>query len=224
MRIESRHNSGTKQAFIPVSVALSAVLWRQRQTADAPLLCHSQQVPAGHEQIRQTANYKQPVGILIQTPIAHFRVAEDSLDHEERVFNFRPHLRLGSIPGFVLVAQRAASAALLIGEIRGQGRVFAQHLTLAGVGRVAPHPGFFAVQQVRQCLAVMHIRRRRNHRMDQFGPTVDTDMRLHAKVPQIAFPGLVHFGVPRLVLVLGRAFHINMLHDLQGIIHQTYLE
>ena len=99
------HNSGTKQAFIPVSVAVNTVSWRQRSTADAPLLCHSQQVPAGHEQICQTADDKQPVGIFIQTPIAHFGEAEDSLDHEERMFHFRPYLRLGPVPAFVLGTQ-----------------------------------------------------------------------------------------------------------------------
>ena len=61
---------------------------------------------------------------------------------KERMFHFRPHLRLGPVPSFVLIAQGVASVSLGIGKIRGLWHVFTQHLALAGVGRVAPHTGF----------------------------------------------------------------------------------
>src|SRR5258708_20960351 len=35
-------------------------------------------------------------------------------------------------------------------------------------------------------------------------PAIDADMRLHAEVPLVAFPGLVHLGVALAALVLGR--------------------
>lgn len=40
--------------------------------------------------------------------------------------------------------------------------------------------------------------------MNQFRLAVYADMRLHAEIPLIAFPGLAHLGIARFRLVLGR--------------------
>lgn len=40
--------------------------------------------------------------------------------------------------------------------------------------------------------------------MDQFRLAIDTDMRLHAEVPLVAFLGLMHLGIPLLGPILGR--------------------
>ena len=54
--------------------------------------------------------------------------------------------------------------------------------------------------------------------MDQSGPTVDADVRLHAEVPLLAFAGLAHVRIALLVLVLGRTRRVDDrgVHDRAG--------
>ena len=52
--------------------------------------------------------------------------------------------------------------------------------------------------------AVGDIGRRRRRRVDQPGAAVAGQMRLHAEIPLVAVPGLMHRGVARLPGVLGR--------------------
>ena len=116
---------GTKQAVMPVSLAIGALKRHQLHTADALTLCRSQQFPTDHEQVRQSAGDEQSIGILIQSAIAHLGKAEEPFDHEEWMLHFGPHLRFGSIPALVFVAQGAASATLVIGKVSGLGRMLA---------------------------------------------------------------------------------------------------
>ena len=45
--------------------------------------------------------------------------------------------------------------------------------------------------------------------MNEPGAAIRADVRLHAKVPFIALPGLVHLGIALAVLILGRAGCMN---------------
>ena len=65
------------------------------------------------------------------------------------------------------------------------------------------------MQQLAQQLAVMNIRRRGRHRVNQLGLTIDTNMSLHAEVPLIAFLRLMHLRITDFILVLGRAGRID---------------
>jgi len=51
---------------------------------------------------------------------------------------------------------------------------------------------------------IADVARRANHRMHQARFSVHADVRPHAEIPLIAFLGLMHVGVTRLVTVLGR--------------------
>jgi hypothetical protein len=70
--------------------------------------------------------------------------------------------------------------------------------------------GFHHVlQQVSQHRAVMDVRRRRHHRMDHLALPVHAEMRLRPKIPLVALLGLVHVGVSRFLLVLGRTRRVD---------------
>lgn len=71
------------------------------------------------------------------------------------------------------------------------------------VGRIVPYPGFLSVQQVRQHHGTAYTGGRRRHAVHQLGLVVHADVRLHAKVPLVAFPGLPHFQVTPASQVLG---------------------
>lgn len=86
-------------------------------------------------------------------------------------------------------------------RIRG---VLPDYVALSTVGLIAPDPCLLPMQQLRQHLAVMHIGRRRRHRMTHVGAAVHVDMRLHAIVPLLPFLGLVHLGIPLLGTILRR--------------------
>ena len=53
-------------------------------------------------------------------------------------------------------------------------------------------------------MAIMHIGRGRRHRVDNLRLAVHADMRLQAKIPLIAFLGLMHLRIPLAIFVLGR--------------------
>jgi hypothetical protein len=57
------------------------------------------------------------------------------------------------------------------------------HIALPAVGGIAPHAGLLPMQQLGQHLAVMHMRRRGRHGMNQFGLAIHADMDLHAEIP-----------------------------------------
>lgn len=60
-------------------------------------------------------------------------------------------------------------------------------------------------QQIAQHLAVVHVGRSGDDRVDQLAVAVGADVCHHAEVPLVAFLGLAHFRVALLVLVLGGA-------------------
>ena len=51
---------------------------------------------------------------------------------------------------------------------------------------------------------IVHVGRRRHHRVDEAGVRIDPDVRLHAEEPLVPLPGLVHLRVPCPRLVLRR--------------------
>lgn len=71
----------------------------------------------------------------------------------------------------------------------------------------------------------MNISRTHRDRINQFGLTVGTNMRLHAEVPLVVFLRLVQLWIPRLVLVLRRAGCIDdgRIHNGAGVHFQPVL-
>jgi hypothetical protein len=59
------------------------------------------------------------------------------------------------------------------------------------------------VQQVGDNRTVMGVRGGRHDGMNQLGPAIRANVRLHAKAPFVALPRLVHLGIALAVLVLG---------------------
>ena len=196
---------------VPVAVfhAVDANTQHQQRNSGARSLCHPQQTSSGDEQVRQSAGHKQPIGVLTQAPVAYLAKAEDPLDDQEWMFNLGPHLRLGSILGALRIAQWAISTALFVGKVFCLGRLFTNHCTLPGIGRITPHPGFLAMQQVLQNLGVVHIRGGGRDRVNQFGFAVDADMCLHPKIPLVAFSRRMHLRIALFLTVLGGARRID---------------
>ena len=94
----------------------------------------------------------------------------------------------------------------MMGEILGLRRGFSDRLTLALIGAIAPYAGLIAMQNVWDRSAIMHIGRRRRHRVDSCYFAIDTDVRLHSEIPLIAFFGLMHLRVALAIRVLGRGW------------------
>ena len=181
----------------------------QLQIQEARILRGSQQLSPCQVQIDQSTSHKQPVSVLVQSPVTHLVETEDPLEHQKRMFDFRPNLRFGPVFGRVLITQRAIATAFLVGKVLRLGRIFPNHLALPRIGRIAPHAGLIAMQQIPKQLAVVNVRCGSGHRMDQLGLAISTNMRLHAKVPLVAFSRLMHLRIPLAVFVLGRTRRID---------------
>ena len=143
------------------------------------------------------------MSILVQTAIPHLGESELPFDDAELVFNLGPDPGLVSVPAALVIRQRPVAATLRLGEVSGARRTIGNGCFLAGIGGIAPHPGFFAMEQVRQHLGIMHVGRGGGYRMNELGAAVHTDVGLHAEVPLLALSGLVHVRVALFLLVLG---------------------
>jgi len=170
------------------------------------------------EQIGERAGHEQAMRVLVQSSVTDLDEAEHPLDDEKRVFDFGPHLRLGPVFGSLDVVHDTVMPGAPIGEILGLRRVFDDHISLAAIGLVAPHPGFLAVQQIGQKMTIGDIGRGRRRRMDDLGFAIDPDMRLHAEIPLVPLAGLVHVGIARLIGVLrrGRCMDDRGIDDRAG--------
>ena len=90
-----------------------------------------------------------------------------------------------------------------VGEVAGLGGVLPEDIGLTLIGRVAPHSGLFAVEEIGQDGGVRDVGSGRYYSVNHLGFAIDPDMGFHAKKPLIPLLGLVHIGVPGLILVLG---------------------
>jgi hypothetical protein len=99
------------------------------------------------------------------------------------------------------------------------GRLARYQCLLAGIGRVAIHALLVAMQQIGQWVFVVHVGRRHHGAVRQPALAVHADVQLHAEIPLLAFAGLVHVGVARLVGVLGGAGRCDDggIHDGAGV-------
>ena len=173
------------------------------------LLCRFQQVSSGHVNVSEPTCHKEPVGVFHKTSVTHPGKAENPFKYQERMLHLRPNLRFCPVPRSLFLAQWSIAATLLLGKISGIRRLFTYRITLAGVGRVAPHSGLIAMEKVRKHLAVVYVRRSGRYRMDQLGTAVYTDVGLHAEIPLLSLLRLMHLRVPFLPAVLCRGGSVD---------------
>ncbi len=149
------------------------------------------------------------VRILVQSAIADFGEAKPVFDNVERVFDSAPDSGLPPVLEALDVGQFSIPAAFVLSKVSGVWGDFVDTFCLAGVSRIAPDLGFVSMEEIFDNGGVMNIGRRGHDTVDQPALTVDTDMGLHAKVPLVAFSGLVHIGVAGFVSVLGGARRLD---------------
>ena len=166
-----------------------------------------------HPQVAQRKQRDQLRRVFDQAPIPSLAIAELALDHPEGVFHFGPNAGLDLLQ---LVDQGAYSFALLQspalarhhGNLPVHPRVLRLNLLALGdtaVARICEYNIFFTVQQsVRLCDVVL-IGSSARDRMNQARLSVCANVRLHTKVPLVAFLGLVHLWVRLTRVVLGGA-------------------
>lgn len=153
--------------------------------------------------------------VLEQAPIADFRKAKDALDDADDVLHLGPYLGLGAILLAFDLVHVSVVAVPPVGEVLSSRGVMPDHGRLAPVGLIAIHPCLLPMQQLRQHGAVGHVGRSGLDGMNQLGPAVHAQMRLHPEVPLAPLGGLVHLRVPRLIRILGGTWRVNDggIHD-----------
>ena len=143
------------------------------------------------------------MSIFIQPAISHLRESKLTFDDAELVLHFGADPRLVPVPGALFISQLTVAAALRLGEILSPRSSVSDCLFLPSVRGVTPDSGFLAVEQVGQHLGIVDIGRRGNNGVNELGPAVDTDVRLHAEVPLVALASLAHLRIALLLFVLG---------------------
>ena len=156
------------------------------------------------------------IGILIQALITYLGESELAFQYAEGMHHLGAPTGFGGIPALALLGQRFVTPVLSMGEIAPQRGVFRQHLLLAAIGQVAPDPPFLTVEQIFEHQGIMDVGCRHRRRMHLLGLVVHTNLSLQqAKVGLVAFLGLMHLHIPRLIAVLhrGRRRNDRRVHD-----------
>src|SRR5271167_4842717 len=196
--------------FGPAQSRVSAAIFsaaasksRFRWISPTRLLC-IEQSPSYQEQIRERRSCLKPVQVLRQAPVTYFLKAEDPLDDPKHMLDFRAHTRLATVGGLDRLINVLAPAVALVGEVLRPRRAGADRRPLSSVRLIAPDSPLLPMQQILQRVAVGHIGRGGEHRVNQLRATVHSDVRLHAEVPLFSFRRLMHLRVALAVFVLRR--------------------
>ena len=128
--------------------------------------------------------------------------AKNPFDDQKGMFDSGPDLRFRPVFRTINVAQRFIPRASFIGHIAGFGSRLTDRLFLTLIGAIAPDLCFAAVKKLRDELTVMHIGWRNIDGMDDLFFAIHANVTLHAKIPLIAFFGLMHLGIAFLVVIL----------------------
>lgn len=180
-----------------------------------------------NNKVTQGAGDEQAMSVFRQPTVADFVKAKLPLDNPELMLHTCPDARLVPVFRALVFSQLSVAAAFGLGKVLSKGGVIGDRLLLAGVGGVAPNPGFFAVKQVRQDLGVVYVGRCRDHRVNEPGFTVDANMRLHAEIPLVTLFRLLHFRIALFLLVLGGtrcADDAGIDDGAAGYLHPVVLE
>ena len=167
------------------------------------------------------------MSILVQTPVPHLGETELPFDDAELMFHLGPDPGLVPVPATLVIGQCPVAAALRLGEVLGAWGAISNRFFLAGIGGISPHPGFLTMKQVGQHPGIVHIRRGSDHRMNELGPAVHSNVGLHSEVPLFALAGLVHVRIALLLFVLGRtgcADNARVNDGAPGYLQPIFLE
>jgi len=183
--------------------AFHAALYFPLRSLDASLLCgSSQEVFSNHVDVSEPADHEESVGVLCKPPVPDLAEAEDTFEYKEGMFHPGTHLGLGPVRGTFFIREWPPAHGFLMGKVPRTRSASAYDITLSGICRVSPDTCLAPMEEVWEDLAVMHIGRCGNYRVDEFGAAVHPYMGLHAEVPLLALPCLVHLGVTLLIPVL----------------------
>ena len=122
---------------------------------------------------------------------------EHAFDDAEGVLHAAAGLGLDTITGAFDLVYDAFVPSAAVGEVAGLGSVWPEDIGLALIGRVTPHPGLLAVEEIGQDRGVMDVGGsghrpygRHSHGMDDLGLAVDAYM---AFTPFRGFMPKYHF-------------------------------
>src|SRR5882724_6364 len=119
----------------------------------------SHQEVANAMQIRQTAYDEETMRVLLQALVADLRKFKQLLDGEKRMLDGGTYFGLGLVLRLLHRSQGCIASAFFVREVLSLGRFRFDLLALPCIGRIAPHPGFIAVQEMFKHLAVMRVGR-----------------------------------------------------------------
>ena len=154
-------------------------MWPETRVPDR-LRPRGSQQPSAHEvQIGQRTGDKEPMGVLLKTPVANLGEMEDALDDAKDVLDAAADLGLHAILGALHLVYDPLIPIAAAGEVTGLRGVLSKDIGLTLIRRVTPYPGLVAMKEIGQDRGVMNVRRGRHYGMNDLGLTVDPDRGLY---------------------------------------------
>ena len=173
-------------------------------------------------QVRQRVQRGELGGVFLQSSIAHLDEAELLLDYPERMFDLRSNPRFDSFDLVDhdvnrVVALERSTFSWTHGHMPCHSRWRVGSFIRALVTGVCKDVYFLALQQRISFDHIMRVRSRSSHRMHEPRCSIRADMRFHAKMPLIAFLGLMHLWIALATRILRR----RRCGNQRGIHHGT---
>ena len=127
------------------------------------------------------------------------------------MFDFGTNTGFPPVASLVGFRQRTVLVGPLAGKVFCLRPQFFEPLPLClgPAGAIPIEPGFLTMQQIRNFLTVVNIRRRDAGVMNQSGLAVGADVQFHTEVPVFPLLGLMHLWITRLILILDRGWCSN---------------
>ena len=127
------------------------------------------------------------------------------------MFDFGTNTGFPPVASLVGFRQRTVLVGPLAGKVFCLRPQFFEPLPLClgPAGAIPIEPGFLTMQQIRNFLTVVNIRRRDAGVMNQSGLAVGADVQFHTEVPVLPFLGLMRLWITRLILILDRGWCSN---------------
>ena len=135
------------------------------------------------EQILERCGHLQSVQVLRQASVTHFLKAEDLLDHPKHVLDFGTHTGLATVGCFDRLINAFTPAVALVGEVLRPRCCGADRRPLPAVCLIAPDSPLLPMQQMLQGVAVGHIGRADQHRVNQLRAAVDSNYLIRPTPP-----------------------------------------
>ena len=199
---------GPNEKLLARSIDAANRIFRSSRGSQGALSPLGQQPSSQHVKVREGKHSESPHRVLVNASVAYLGKAPQTLDDVERMLAARTRSRAAAVDRALMLIELARVRGPSVHAVSNAGVFALQPVLFAPVALVTIELGLLAVQQLLHASDVGFVRRAGRDTVHHASP-VGAHVQLHAEVPVLALPGLVHLRIALGFLVLGRAWRCD---------------